>query len=228
MRERNLILKNIGFVIVLLIFCVPSVAAVENHGLFWGITEGQRIDYVFSSDAGDDNLEFNYYIIVGELPEIPDDVTNYQEFLTTDCQSYFVNGTPLSYYAMWLAFAVGNWPLVQQIMDEYWQTTSFSVQWISTTAAWGFAISGTDPYDSMRTTYIFSRFDGAINTLQQEVLDEDETVIESVQVFRAGGSHSSDSLNEDDSPDLVFFYTWTGISVILVILGGIVVTWRRT
>ena len=85
----------------------PSAAAQNQQGFSWGVLEGARFDFHYRQhipdlDQGPENIvyyetEFDFYFIVNNLPEIPDDLTqNHIEWQDDDLSYYFLNGTHIS------------------------------------------------------------------------------------------------------------------------------------
>lgn len=174
----------------ILLFCVivigttSSVVAITDHNLQWGIEVGDQFHY---KSSGDQTFGFiNFYIEINSLPNLLFDVVNFDDISLKRVHfSYCLeNGTEMSSVAPWHAIAIGNWTLVQELLDS---STSSEYSWINTTTEWGisFTVSKMERIDPetewvlVNTTTItkFSKTDGVLNLCSKvKVLDGGHTI----------------------------------------------------
>ncbi|MHA2201088.1 MAG: hypothetical protein ACXABN_14520, partial [Candidatus Thorarchaeota archaeon] len=158
MRDRLCILL---VACTLILGSVISVSAVTNHNLEWRIVVGDQFHYRYTGDIALGTTEF--YMEIDSLPIIPSNVTSYYEFVFSSAyfSTYYENGTEIFSYIPVGVMPIGNWPLVQELVND--TAPAYEIQWINTTSEWG--ISYTEDHGTLvRTNTIkFSKTDGVMN-----------------------------------------------------------------
>ena len=175
-------------IIILLLAQPPLVFATTNHGLFWGVEEGDRIDYMASKcfiNSGDEHLQvLDFYIIVNELSPIIDNVTDISDVTLNSVESenltsFLKNDTLMEEVdAPWVqAYPVGNWSLIQQLCtDATWWIEGYEEwEWIDTDTEWGFIYNRTSIAGVITEDIsIYSKADGLSNYRAWIIHDTDD------------------------------------------------------
>lgn len=152
-----------------------NAEGISNHGLAWGIDVGDRFNYNFAilrSIPATNDINIDYYVVVDNLPNIPDNVTespglrasaaawewnNYFSF-------YFMNDTEItSSIASWSAFPLGNWTLIEGFERTEINTTYWDIEIIDTDTEWGIVISADESIAVHTDTAKYSKVDGVLN-----------------------------------------------------------------
>lgn len=163
---------SILVVTLAVVICTSSVAAANNQNLTWGISVGQRLDYVFDREVTNYNdtvtQHFQFYNIIESLPAISNDIDSWGDMPGTPSRTcYYENGTEPTFPYIWYAMPIGNWDV---IIDLWIDTPSINESdIIDTPQLVGF--NRTWSWDGGNTTYIYaevySRSSGILHTLQQ-------------------------------------------------------------
>jgi hypothetical protein len=122
-----------------------------NHGLSWGVSEGDMFSYHVNryviEDSTSDTASFKVLITIDDLPEIPETITvsspvDIDSTITFDIPRpnvtiAFDNGTDCHDLELpFIVLPIGNWSLYTELVDEEWGTSS--LEWLSDTTYWGF------------------------------------------------------------------------------------------
>ncbi len=149
-------LKYVGLIslILLLLIPLPQVAAQNTQGLYWGVTEDTRIDYHYASKLPDYSSgstttqysedEFDFYLVVNSLPDIPEYVSSPFLGIPIDAVSfYFSNDTtfndPMGYgiSTQFVIIPIGNWTLYTEFLRGF-DNPQFQIEIVEDVNIWGF------------------------------------------------------------------------------------------
>ena len=164
--------------LLLLALITSQADGANTQGLYWGLNSGDRLDYTYQMHV---NLTYTVaslnerlYIIVNGLPTLPHTVTFLQEAMCYNVSAYWANGslvrlggTNVGLPGM-MFFAVGNWPLLTDIVSAAPYNGS---EIIDDPSVWGirsgYAIGSTQN----NATWTFSKSDGATIEYSSLMLD---------------------------------------------------------
>ncbi|MFX0108687.1 MAG: hypothetical protein ACFE7R_10405 [Candidatus Hodarchaeota archaeon] len=165
------------FLLMLLILTfVTPTEAVINHGLYWGLEIGDRIDYHYRLRRTDSSLNYDldYYVVVDDLPSISENITEIPRIVGTSASEsnyynsfYFMNDTEILPQTLvptlpWHAYPMGNWSLVEEAVISNINTSTWEITIIDTEREWGIILNGEDPRWIREESGVFSKDDGAL------------------------------------------------------------------
>jgi hypothetical protein len=223
--------RILGVLIILLLTGPLMASAVTDHGLTWGVEEGDKIDYAFSltrpGSGGGLPVNLDFYIIVNELTPIPDSVTDLPN-ITLDSRfswnltQYYSNGTLMddSNFALVHGYAIDNWSLVQElkILALPWIIGYEEWEWIDNDAEWGFTYNATDPGGAItHKTDLYSKTDGLLTKSESERHRVDYSQIENYEIITRKGY---------DFANAYLPVAFVGIGVLIVIIAVIFIKKR--
>ncbi len=204
-------------------------SAYTNHDLSWGVEEGDRSDYTYSSTYTWEDKTENVYVIVDSLPDIPENVTSIMNITLYVGSSgqlilYHENGT---YYEAFFwaylylkGYPIGNWSLVESFMFPTSTNTS-TPGLISTDTEWGYSRSyytlGLASMDKIFVSTRYSKTDGFVNFYNFTycgMYNPNNPTVTSRIITRAG--YSGTASNNEYLP-LVYIFLSIGVLSIVVI-----------
>ncbi len=166
---------------------IGRVQAVENHNLSWGVEVGDRFDYHFAtrSSVSSSNRDYYYYVEIDSLPTIPTNVTESPRITASSVNEYntyfsfyFMNDTEVEFMSFhWSAYPIGNWSLVKDLSLLKWNYTEDEVDIIDTETEWGMVVSVDEPRGVHTDTLRYSKSDGALNLLEMNWQNYDDTYL---------------------------------------------------
>ncbi len=207
MRERFWILV----VCALVIGSASPTTAVTNHNLAWGFEVGDQFHYRYSGDFILGVIDF--YVEIDSLQTIPINVTSYLEisFSSSHYTYYYENGTEMLMSLSWGAVPIGNWSLIQVLLNE---TSPIDYDLIDTESEWG--VIYTEEYTTLvRTVTVkFSKTDGVMSLYH--VVDDPEM-----------GENTTFQIERRDAQPIPYLYIGVGVVVVAIIAIVLVVMRRR-
>jgi hypothetical protein len=187
MRNRKVVLLSL--IIASMILSMPqlgharSISPMQNdQGLWWGLEEGNTIGYSYHFDYPDITpVSFHFYVTIDSLPVIQDGISETHQVVLNEnfFTMRFDNGTELEPSVSYpiTAIPVGNWTLLQQIVDPMFFGIGHHLsqtEWIDTFDEWGFKLIHIwNVYYRTEVVFRFSKFDGGLNVFRGETVDED-------------------------------------------------------
>ncbi len=129
--SRKLNRATVSILVLLLLTGLLPIAgsAVTNQGLEWGVEVGDRFAYHFHQE----NVDFDFDIVVESLPEIPDDITEIQSYHGFNVTPTFELATEVRSSGLpQMIVPVGNWILWSSLLKKY-VADSFLFDSINTT-----------------------------------------------------------------------------------------------
>ncbi len=221
MRDERLL----AVLLLPILLCPTAVAAANTQGLVWGISVGDRIDYIVTSTmqavtaASPTQSVSECYIVVTSLPELPDVVASVPLLQMANFNQSFSNGT--RYYFPWTAVPIGNWTLLTELLQQS-VPDSVNATIIDTMTEWG--VESTQDYGSGTNTQVLrmSKSDGAINYLKQEMLTTSRSTQSLVEVNRKGWVNSLNTLQ------LMSITTTLASLGVIVFLGVLIIRHRSS
>ncbi len=182
-----------GFLLSLIL--TPTFASAANsQNLSWGFAVGNRFDYTLTVEANENATPvyrpgtYELYFVVEVLREIPETVTSIYDTLMSQSgtSQYFSNGTELPYPVEWIAYPIGNWTLMRELLEivaEPYEDVTF----IDTATEWGHEWTQVAGPSSVTYTVRLSKGDGAL-TFYNRVYEYDTIAYNSrVELVRKGG-----------------------------------------
>ena len=158
--------------IIFILWSFPTVNAQNSQGLSWGVGNGTQIYY--QVDYSKENLLLGFtpiretiYMIIEDLPEIPEYANAFSDLMQYNLTTYWENGTRIQETNMapfqLIVFPIGNWSLYTEWILGQISGPNYIIEIIDTLDVWGLkqAINMTD-YD-METLFEFSKIDGCIS-----------------------------------------------------------------
>ena len=132
---------------------ILPVSAVNNQGLYWGTSNGARYDFTYSyreylgsnSSELSDMIQYDYYVLIDGLPDIPDDYSLYTVLYPESVQYFYANGTVIPYAAYMLQFTVlpvGNWTAYEGYIES--TPSMYNTTLIDDASEWGMEMSTDD------------------------------------------------------------------------------------
>ncbi len=198
-------------VCALVIGAASPTTAVTNHNLAWGFEVGDQFHYRYSGGFILGVIDF--YIEIDSRPTIPTNVTSYLEISISSSHytCYYENSTKMDISPPWGAMPIGNWPLIQVILNE---TSPNDYDWIDTDSEWG--VIYTEEYTALvRTVTVrFSKTDGIMNLYH--MVDDPEM-----------GENTTLQIARRDAQPIPYLYIGVGVVVVAIIAIVLVVMRRR-
>ncbi|MFW9975314.1 MAG: hypothetical protein ACFFDQ_08625 [Candidatus Thorarchaeota archaeon] len=166
-----------------LTICIGNIEGLTYHGFYWGIEIDDRFYYHMALyyPNSSNNLDLDYYVIVDELPNIDENITNipsiwesaaYEE--NNFCSFYLMNDTSIRSQTVsddlrlnlhWSAYPVGNWSLINDLFLMPTNSSLFEVQTFDTAAEWGYTLTSIGELfgRNVTSTLTYSKENGAMN-----------------------------------------------------------------
>ena len=157
---------------LLILSQATNVIAVNNQALDWGIEAGNRFNYdlevtyhnaTYSLDIID-----KMYVIIDDLPVIPDNVSHLYEIAFYDFTTYWNNGTNMDnfwtnvmHFIPFYAIPTGNWSLISDLYGEVDPPVAVEEDKSTFKATWG-------PGEFYNSTQIAMMSDGVLVYLYTE------------------------------------------------------------
>lgn len=179
-------------IIILITLSLPSLTMAssdDDYGLYWGVSEGQRIDFhaklcmpLFLSEwwALTGEYDEDVYVIIDTLPD------DFEYLSSAGFTVYWTNGSIIDQDFPSLAvFPLGNWSFIEERTDPYDRynfTQSFSTWQVSRSAS---VNSGLLTYEFFAE---FSKSDGVLNHWYLQFVDTHGDEVGLVNVVRLGVS----------------------------------------
>ena len=115
-------------ILMILLAQMPVVEATNNQGLEWGVEIDDRFDYDvtlnYHNATYDLTIDDGMYVIIDDLPVIPDDVSSAAQLTFLDFTTYWDNGTEMTHIwkdiVMFIPFyllPIGNWTLLSELRE---------------------------------------------------------------------------------------------------------------
>ena len=98
LNYRNMkLFLGLSLMFLLFISQASNVVAANNQGLEWAAAVDDRFDYdvdlTYHNATFDLDIDDQMYVIIGDLPSIPDDITSIGQLTFLDFTTYWENGT---------------------------------------------------------------------------------------------------------------------------------------
>ncbi len=171
---------------------IPRVQAINSQGLEWGVESNTRIDYTMSVEDSENNVSFvkGLYIVVNTLPELPEKATNFSSLIINGGEYldyYWENNSHAEAEEDLSVLPIGNWSLIQELIDPSLSVLGEGLQYIVTGTDWGYTYSSEDAQYTYLVTNIWSKSDGALNkfSLDLRYIDNEELVFHE-EIVRLG------------------------------------------
>lgn len=115
-------------IFMILVALIPAVGAINNQGLEWGVEIDDRFDYevnlTYHNATYDLTIDDEMYVIINDLPGIPDDVSSAAQLTFLDFTTYWYNGTEMTHiwkdilmFVPFYLLPIGNWTLISELRD---------------------------------------------------------------------------------------------------------------
>ncbi len=192
-----------------------------EQGLAWSVLPGDRFDYTLRYYQNGVYREEGYYVIVGALPAIPEEVTSFSQLIPPSAKAYWSNGSEIQgfYSAYFIALPTGNWDLITDLLLAMLnQTGSYieSYEVINSYIYWTYGVETYYGSTNMTGRLELYKADGVLSHYLTENIDaETGELISSIEISRAGYL-----------PEIVFYGTM-GILVIAIIGAIVIFIYKR-
>ncbi|MHA1577089.1 MAG: hypothetical protein ACTSU3_06985 [Candidatus Thorarchaeota archaeon] len=158
--------------LIIFILCsFPTVNAQNSQGLYWGVENNTRVYYQVDSSSESQNVGFTpihgiIYLLIQDLPEIPENVIGFADFMQYNLSVYWENGTQIQYSNIvpffFIVWPIGNWTLYSEwILGQL--SGPYIIEIIDTPDLWGFNQAMNLTNIDMETLLEFSKIDGCIS-----------------------------------------------------------------
>ncbi|MFW9787735.1 MAG: hypothetical protein ACFFE2_10395 [Candidatus Thorarchaeota archaeon] len=212
------------FTLILILCTLVIVSPIQanaqpQHGLYWGVVEGQILNYTIKATGGGQSVSFDLYYVIVDLPEIPDIVNGPEDIsfaavAVFDENDTYIDGLWLDYMGHFpTGLPAGNWSLITNIFVTAWE--GFDDRSVSQTpAAWSIHQTGTSFFGDyiIQTHTHFSKSDGMLNKMVWEA--------------SSGLEVSRVVLERKSTPNLIVPLAIAGFGA-LVVSSVVIVLWRK-
>ncbi|MGY5852091.1 MAG: hypothetical protein RTU92_00830 [Candidatus Thorarchaeota archaeon] len=179
MRRKYL---AIGILLAISAFYVPSAQAATSQGLEWGVSIGDRFDFLVSVGVSELPLHNEtFYLNVTDTPVIPDPFDNYTELPQLSFSGLWTNDTPMGEslfllsYAPTIAVPIGNWDLLSQVAENmtwFWDEPVSVEMTHDDLYRWGFTYTFNFTGEQWEIGAVYSKIDGFLVKLSYLVYNE--------------------------------------------------------
>jgi hypothetical protein len=179
-----------SLILLIIITSCSFTETASNHGLHWGFGIGDKFRYHSTDEYPSDNESrpFDYYVIVEDLPAIPKNASEVQRIIATPHNEWSAHFSffdienqeitpPYSYLIMrpilLSAFPLGNLSLVEEVTLAGINMTHYDVEIVETEIEWGLILHSEGYLCNNSDTWMYSKEDGVLNSLQYETRYDD-------------------------------------------------------
>lgn len=167
--------------------------AIIDHGLYWGVEEGQVFNYTLTATGEDQSVSYGISMHVTYLPVIPIDVSEHSDISSLSVAVFDENNTYIPFLGLDLmsnfptGLPIGNWVHITTIFEDAWANRE-DLYVSQTATTWGVIQTGETFFGgyTLKTNTQFSKADGMVVSMTWEKLS-DLIVAARVTIERSSG-----------------------------------------